>query len=119
MLFSKIRIAKFWGASDDILCCSGIKGENDEFSIESHPKLHENGYVGTFELSSPDNKQGLFVHAFYSGHWSFAISPSNIDIDELPEWNICREWGTINSHSETVLIECPRNVTFKVIDRMG
>jgi hypothetical protein len=118
MLFSKIQKAKFWGASDRMICCSGIKGEDNEFNVTSHPKLNDGGYVATLKLSSPSEEQGLLIHAFYSGHWSFALSPSEEESDNMPEWQITREWGTKNSHSETINIECPKGVSVEVIDRI-
>jgi hypothetical protein len=110
--------ASFWGASDRMICCNGIEAENNEFNVTSHPKLKDGGYVATLEISAPDQEQGVFIHAFYSGHWSFAVSPSNEEIDELPNWDIVREWGTKNSHSETLNIYCPKGASVEVIERI-
>lgn len=110
--------AIFWGASDRMICCKGIAGEGNEFNVTSHPKLQDGGYVATLEISSPDEEQGVFIHAFYSGHWSFAVSPSSEDSDNMPAWGVVREWGTVNSHSETLKIYCPNNSSVKVIDRI-
>ncbi|WP_146204556.1 hypothetical protein [Massilia glaciei] len=100
-----------------MICCKGIAG-SDEFNVTSHPKLHDGGYVATLEIFVPDELQGVFIHAFYSGHWSFAVSPSNEDTDSLPSWSVAREWGTINQHSETLTISCPTNASVKVVDRI-
>lgn len=54
----------------------------------------------------------------YSGHWSFAVSPSSEISDDLPDWAVVREWGTVNSHSETLKIFCPENASVKVVDRI-
>jgi hypothetical protein len=114
----KCKMATFWGASDRMICCKGIKGEGNEFNVASHPKLKHGAYVGTLEITSPAEEQGLFIHAFYSGHWSFAVSPSNEMSEEMPYWVITREWGTVNQHSETLSIYCPENAEVKVIDRI-
>ena len=110
--------AVFWGASDRMICCKGIKGECTEFNVTSHPKLSDGGYVATLEIAAATQEQGLFIHAFYSGHWSFAVSPSNEVSDALPDWNIEREWGSINQHSETLAIYCPEDAELRVIDRI-
>lgn len=110
--------AIFWGASDRMICCKGIAGEGNEFNVTSHPKLQDGGYVATLEISAPGEEQGVFIHAFYSGHWSFAVSPSSEASDDMPSWSVAREWGTMNAHSETLKIFCPRNSSVKVIDRI-
>jgi hypothetical protein len=110
--------AVFWGASDRMICCKGISGEDNEFNVTTHPKLQEGGYVATLEISAPAEGQGVFIHAFYSGHWSFAVSPSSDVSDTPPDWTVLREWGTMNSHSETLKIFCPRNARVKVVDRI-
>lgn len=112
------REASFWGASDRMICCSGIDGEGNEFNVSSHPKLNDGGYVATLEISCPESEQGIFIHAFYSGHWSFAVSPSNEESDELPQWEISRKWGSVNQHSETLTIRCPESAAVRVIDRI-
>ena len=111
--------AVFWGASDRMICCKGISGEGDEFNVTSHPKLQDGGYVATLEVSVPGEGQGIFVHVFYSGHWSFAVSPSSEISDDLPPWPIEREWGTVNEHSETLKIFCPKDARVKVADRIN
>lgn len=110
--------AVFWGASDRMICCKGIGGESDEFNVTSHPKLHDGGYVATLEISPPDEGDGVLIHCFYSGHWSFAVSPSSEDSEDMPNWSVLREWGTVNSHSETLKIFCPKNSRVKAIDRI-
>jgi hypothetical protein len=110
--------AVFWGASDRMICCKGIAGELNEFNTTSHAKLAQQGYVATLEISDPAGGQGLFIHAMYSGHWSFAVSPSSEDSDELPGWTIKREWGTVNQHSETLTIQCPEGSSVRAIDRI-
>ena len=110
--------ATFWGASDRMICCKGIKSESNEFNVTSHPKLNDGGYVATLEISAPNEEQGVFIHAFYSGHWSFAVSPSNEMSDEMPSWEITREWGTVNQHSESLNIYCPEGAEVKVIERI-
>ena len=110
--------AVFWGASDRMICCKGIAGEGNEFNVTSHPKLQDGGYVATLEISIPGQEQGVFIHAFYSGHWSFAVSPSSEVSEDLPSWPIAREWGTVNEHSETLKIFCPKNASVKVVDRI-
>ena len=65
---------------------------------------------------APGENQGLYLHAFYSGHWSFAVSPSNVDMDKLPDWHIERAWGTVNPHSETLSIYCPKGARMDIID---
>lgn len=110
--------AIFWGASDRMICCKGIGGESDEFNTTSHPRLASTGYVATLRVARPAGGQGLSIHAFYSGHWSFAVSPSEEDDDALPDWKIERAWGTVNAHSETLTIECPRDAVVQAIDRI-
>lgn len=110
--------AIFWGASDRMVCCDGIDCEINEFNVTSHLKLQDGGYVTTLEITAPNEEQGIYIHAFYSGHWSFAVSPSSQDIDELPNWHIEREWGTSNSHSETLTIYCPNGSRVEAIDRI-
>ena len=110
--------AVFWGASDRMICCKGISGEGNEFNTTSHPKLHDGGYVATLEISVPGEAQGMYLHVFYSGHWSFAVSPSSEDSDALPSWVVTREWGTVNQNSETLKVYCPNNAEVKVIDRI-
>lgn len=116
-LFSKTRTAKFWGAGDSQICCSGIDCEDNEFTTYNHPKMKPEGYVATLSIVSGNDDQGLLIYVHYTGHWSFAISPSNIDIDKLPDWGISREWGTVNSHSETLSIECPKGSKASVVER--
>ncbi|RTL36183.1 MAG: hypothetical protein EKK53_23410 [Burkholderiales bacterium] len=111
-------VAVFWGASDRMICCKGIAGEGNEFNVTSHPKLHDGGYVATLEISVPGEAQGLYIHAFYSGHWSFAVSPSSEESEGLPGWPVEREWGTVNPHSETLKVHCPPDANVKVIDRI-
>ena len=115
---SDVIRATFWGASDRMICCKGIGGEGDEFNTTSHPKLGSIGYIATLKLFSPSAGQGLLIHAFYSGHWSFAVSPPDEDDDDLPDWTIDREWGTVNSHSETLVVYCPRDTVVAVEDRI-
>lgn len=117
-IFSKNRTAKFWGAGDSQICCSGIDCEDNEFTTYAHPKMTAGGYVATFEITNKNEKQGLYVHVHFTGHWSFAVCPSNIDIEELPDWAVTREWGTVNSHSETLSIECPKGTEAFVIERV-
>jgi hypothetical protein len=112
------RPAVFWGASDRMICCKGIAGEGNEFNSTSHPKLAPFGYVATLKIESPSKGSAVLVHAIYSGHWSFAVSPADEDIDELPNWKVEREWGTVNQHSETLTIFCPIDASISVIDRV-
>lgn len=127
MFFKKAHVSKesantmtatFWGASDRMICCKGIGGEGNEFNTTTHPKLAAFGYIATLQISSPTEDQGLLIHTFYSGHWSFAVSPSDEESDELPDWEMVREWGTVNSHSETLKISCPEDAEVKVVDRI-
>jgi len=111
--------AVFWGASDTMICCKGIDCDTNEFNNTSEDNLNEIGYIGTLIIKAPNSDEGLFLHAFYSGQWSFAISPSDEDNDELPSWNINREWGSINSHSETVTIECPKGSRVDLVKPIG
>jgi hypothetical protein len=101
-----------------MICCKGIAGEANEFNVTSHPKLRDGGYVATLEITAPGHEQGLFIQAFYSGHWSFAVSSSNEASDELPGWPISREWGSVNQHSETLSVQCPPNARMVVADRI-
>lgn len=110
--------ASFWGASDRMVCCNGIDCEVNEFNVTSNSKLQDGGYVCTLEISAPRESQGLFVHCFYSGHWSFAVSPSSEESDELPSWHIERDWGATNAHSETLTIYCPEGARVEAIDRI-
>jgi len=110
--------AVFWGASDRMVCCDGIDCTVNEFNVTSNPKLQDGGYVGTLEISAPNEEQGLFIHAFYSGHWSFAVSPSSEDSDQMPGWYIERSWGTRNAHSETLIVYCPDGARVDAIDRI-
>ena len=111
--------AVFWGASDRMICCKGIDCDTNEFNNTSEENLNEIGYIGTLEIKTPNSDDGIFIHAFYSGQWSFAISPSDEENDELPNWKITREWGSINSHSETVTIECPPDSRVDLIKPIG
>jgi len=115
----KGKKAVFWGASDRMVCCSGIECDVNEFNVTSNSNMQSCGYIGTLEISVPDIEQGIFIHAFYSGHWSFAISPSNEMSDELPSWHIERQWGTTNSHSETLTIYCPSGARIDLIERIA
>lgn len=120
MFFSKIQKGKMWGTSDCLICCSGFNSVDNEFNAMNNPKLQWGGYVATFLLEEEGAEQGVFIHAFYSGHWSFAVSPSNIDIHELPvSWVIAREWGSINENSETLIIECPKHAKLKLVDKVS
>lgn len=110
--------AVLWGASDRMICCQGIEGEGDEFNVSTHPLLQDGGYVATLEIAVPGEPQGLFIHAFYSGHWSFAVSPSSEATDTLPDWPISRAWGTKAQHSETLTIQCPHGAQVRVIERI-
>ncbi|MBD8531877.1 MULTISPECIES: hypothetical protein [unclassified Massilia] len=111
--------AVFWGASDRMICCKGIEGETNEFNITSHPKLAQQGYVATLEISTAQGEPALLLHAFYSGHWSFAVSPAAEDADELPAWKMTREWGSVNAHSETLTVFCPAGCTVSAVDRIA
>ena len=102
-----------------MICCKGIDCDTNEFNNTSEDNLNEIGYIGTLIIKAPNSDEGLFLHAFYSGQWSFAISPSDEDNDELPSWNINREWGSINSHSETVTIECPKGSRVDLVKPIG
>lgn len=82
-----------------MVCCKGINCDVNGFNITSNPKLYDGGYVCTLKISDPNESQGLFIHCFYSGHWSFAVSPSNEESDGLPNWGVERDWGTKNPHS--------------------
>lgn len=117
-LFSSTQSAKFWGAGDRMICTSGVKGEGDEFNVTSHPQLHDGGYVATFLLTNGRPGESLFVHVFYDGHWSFAVSPADPDVEAPPPWPIVREWGTVNEHSETLKLELPKDVRLSVVDRI-
>ena len=111
--------ASFWGASDRMISCEGIECDSNEFNVTSNPKLKDGlGYVCTLEITVPNDEQGLFIHCFYSGHWSFAVSPSNESSDDLPNWKIDRVWGLNNAHSETLSIYCPDGAKVDVIDRI-
>lgn len=110
--------AVFWGASDRMICCKGIDGETNEFNTTSHPKLAACGYVATLEIRTAQGEPALLIHAFYSGHWSFAVSPADEDTDALPDWKMTREWGSVNPHSETLTIFCPRGCTIRAVDRI-
>lgn len=117
-LSDETTAAIFWGASDRMICCKGIAGETDEFNTTSHPKLAEHGYVATLEIRTTEGEPALLLHAFYSGHWSFAVSPASEDTDELPNWKMTREWGSVNAHSETLTIFCPKGCTVSALDRV-
>lgn len=128
MFFKKSKDAKvsddtvaavFWGASDRMICCRGIGGETDEFNTTSHPKLAQQGYVATLEIQTAEGEPALLLHVFYSGHWSFAVSPGSEDSDELPSWEMTREWGTVNPHSETLTIFCPDGCKVSAVDRLA
>jgi hypothetical protein len=110
--------AVLWGASDRVICCKGIAGETNEFNTTSHPKLAQHGYVATLEIRTALSEPALLIHAFYSGHWSFAISPASEDADALPNWKMSREWGLVNAHSETLTIFCPKGCTVSAVDRI-
>ncbi|KZN37118.1 hypothetical protein N474_22370 [Pseudoalteromonas luteoviolacea CPMOR-2] len=101
-----------------MVCYDGIDCETNEFNITANPKLKEGGYICTLEISAPNESQGIFIHCFYSGHWSFAVSPSNEESDELPAWHIERTWGKTNAHSETLEIYCPQGSRVEVVDRI-
>ena len=111
--------AVFWGASDRMICCKGIDGETDEFNTTSHPKLAQQGYVATLKIQTAEGEPAILLHAFYSGHWSFAVSPGSEDIDELPGWKMTRAWGSVNRHSETLTIFCPKGCKVSAIDRIA
>ena len=111
--------AVFWGAGDRMICCSGIGGETKEFNTTSHPKLAQQGYVATLEIQDVQGEPVLLLHAFYSGHWSFAISPGSEDSEGLPSWKITREWGSVNQHSETLTIFCPKGCKVSAVDRIA
>lgn len=110
--------AIFWGASDRMVCCKGIDCEVNEFNVTSNPKLQDGGYVCTLEITAPNETQGLYIHCFFSGHWSFAVSPSSEETDELPNWHIDRSWGKTNAHSETLEIYCPKGARVDAIERI-
>ena len=111
--------AVFWGASDRMICCKGIGGETNEFNTTSHPKLAQQGYVATLEIQTAQGETALLLHAFYSGHWSFAVSPGSEDSDELPNWKMTREWGSVNQYSETLTILCPKGCKVSAVDRIA
>jgi hypothetical protein len=76
-----------------MICCKGITGEGNEFNSTSHPKLASFGYVATLKIKSPSAETGVLVHAIYSGHWSFAVSPVDEENNELPNRKVERTWG--------------------------
>ena len=116
-LSSKVQRAKFWGYGDRMVCVSGIKGEGNEFNVTSHPKLHDGGYVATSLITTGRPQESLHIHAFYDGHWSFAVSPADMDFEAPPSWPVIRSWGTVNEHSETLEIEVPNDASLSVVDR--
>ena len=110
--------ATFWGASDRMVCCKGIDCEVDEFNVTRNSKLADGGYVATLEISAPGESQGLYLHCFYSGHWSFAVSPSSDESDDLTDLKIERSWGDTNNLSETLVVHCPVGARVDAVDRI-
>ena len=115
---AKFREQDFGGMGIEWFASPASKGEGNEFNVTSHPKLHDGGYVATFLMTTDRPNESLHIHAFYDGHWSFAVSPADMDFEAPPSWPVNRSWGTVNEHSETLEIEVPNDARLSVVDRI-
>lgn len=94
-----MKTLTIYGASDDLVECSGIPGA-DEFNI-----ITDRVHKGHIEINADGIE--LRVDVLYSGGWSFAIQPQDGECDVMPDWKVTREWGTEVRYSEFVTIELP------------
>ena len=94
-----------FGASDDLVECSGLVG-CDEFNV--HGSIAYHGYI-----SLTSSTGSLKIHIIYDGSWAFAICPQDGDYDKFPDWNIIRSFGHDVRYSETIRIEVPDDTIFK------
>lgn len=104
-----MKLLTVYGASDDLIEASGIKGE-DEFNSYKSP------YAGKLIVTSKSAKAKISIHCIYHGHWCFGIGPDDGDYDVMPDWTITRTWGEDTPYSETVKIECPDDAVLKFIE---
>jgi hypothetical protein len=93
-----MKTLKVYGASDDLIECSGIDG-CEEFNS------YANVYMGMLKLSAGGKRVNIVC--IYDGSWAFAVCPQNGDYDEMPDWKIARTFGQDVAHSETLTIELP------------
>jgi hypothetical protein len=117
-LFSETRKIQIFGAQDYMICIAGgIPSDcGDELNATTHEKLKEGGYVGTLLITEGTPEDGIFVHVFYSGSWSFSVCPAGEDRG-MPNWPINRSWGTTNEGSETLELEVPKKARLSVVER--
>jgi hypothetical protein len=94
------QIAKFYGASDDLIEVEGVKGA-DEFSAMTHT---DGGVAGVFNLGGK-----LRIRAIYDGCWSFSVGQVDEDI-AIPDWPIRVEQHPTTPYSACLIIECPDDV---------
>jgi len=110
-----MRTVKIFGAKDylvivdgDIPCDAG-----HELNGLTHPMLREHGYFGVLCLEESGSHTGIQIHPIYSGNWSFAVCPAEED-GAMPPWSIRRSWGSMNAHSETLVIDVPGSAILRV-----
>ena len=104
-----MKTVKIYGASDDLVETSGIKG-CDEFGCYSSDEL-----VHT-TLAIVTQTEGVHVYAIYDGCWSFAVSPA-MDSEQLPDWPIRHLWGGGSDYSETLEIDVPDDAELSEVEK--
>jgi hypothetical protein len=90
-----MKTLQMFGASDDLIEVSGIKGA-DEFNI-----VKDGPYITSFNISGK-----IRIHAIYDGCWSFA--PGQVDEDiPLPNWPIRIKQSEEKDYSTLLEIDVP------------
>jgi hypothetical protein len=105
-----MKTLTMYGYSDDNVVFEGIEGA-DEFGC-----FDDDGYRAQFRVKSESESFELVIHVIYWGHWCFGIGPENGDGEDMPNWEVVREWGSECAYSETVRITVPDDA---VLTRYG
>lgn len=71
-----MKTFSMYGASDDLIEASGVRGAKEFYSLE------DGTYHGSFNLGGK-----MRIHAIYDGCWSFAVGQIDEEIP-LPDWPI-------------------------------
>ena len=90
-----MKTLQMFGASDDLIEISGIKGA-DEFNI-----VEDGPYIASFNISGK-----IRIHVIYDGCWCFA--PGQVDEDiPLPDWPIRIKQSKEKEYSTLLEIDVP------------
>lgn len=104
-----MKTLTIYGASDDLIECSGIKGCDEFNAIEDGP------YKACLRVKHYSDS--IRIHAIYAGSWAFAVTTDcGDDHDEMP-WKITRTFGQEEPYSETLKIKVPDGAKVSLLKR--